>query len=84
MPQIIMDENLRLLIKLGYFSLSAIVFIGFNIPFWSEMRNERSYFSNLIKVIKDKEKAQYLSQFRSAIYYFQPFCLLGNNYGIRH
>lgn len=56
MLQIIMDENLRLLIKLGYFSLSAIVFIGFNIPFWSEMRNERSYFSNLIKVIKDKRK----------------------------
>lgn len=43
-------------LKLGYFVFSAVLFLIFSIPFFDEMRNNDSFFTNLLKVLKDKRK----------------------------
>jgi len=44
------------LLKLGYFCFSGCLFLIFSIPFFDEMRNSDSFFTNLLKVLKDKRK----------------------------
>ena len=43
-----------LLIKLGYFAFSAILFLAASFPFRNELRNEQSFFFNLKKILKTK------------------------------
>lgn len=44
------------LFKLGYFCFSGVLFLIFSAPFFNEMRNCDSFYTNLLRVLKDKRK----------------------------